>query len=180
MEKDDDKTVPSSDDLQSGSRLQPDLALYHMPGHLIRRLQQIAVSIFLDETKDFGVTQVQLGTLFVIKEVPGLDAMDLSRLIALDRSTVGDVVARLEQRGLVERRRGDSDRRTKLIHLTAAGETLVRDVAEANAAAQTKILACLSDEERASFMWILTKLVALNNQASRAPLKEAVRLQTAE
>lgn len=154
----------------------PGLALYGMPGYLIRRLQQIAVSIFLDETQDFGVTQVQLGTLFVIAEVPGLDAMDLSRLIALDRSTVGDVVARLEQRGLIERRPGDRDRRVKVIHLTAAGETLLTEIAEANARAQDRILSCLDPRERQQFLALVTKLVDENNEISRAPLQETLRV----
>ena len=34
-----------------------------LPGPYIRRLQQIAVAIFLQETEGFGVTPIQYGTM---------------------------------------------------------------------------------------------------------------------
>ncbi|MFZ2296723.1 MAG: MarR family transcriptional regulator, partial [Aquabacterium sp.] len=37
--------------------------LEEMPGFYIRRLQQIAVAIFLEETQDFGITPVQFAAL---------------------------------------------------------------------------------------------------------------------
>jgi len=169
--------MPDTGPSRASSTLQPDLALHRLPGHLIRRLQQISVSLVLDEIQDFGITPVQLGTLLAIEEVPGLDAMDLSRLIALDRSTIGDVVSRLEQRHLVERRRGSTDRRTKRLFLTDAGRDLVAELSVRNERAQARILDCLDEAERARFMELLTKLVSHNNASSRAPMQEAVRLQ---
>jgi hypothetical protein len=52
-----------------------------MPGHLIRRLQQIAVSIWLDETADCDVRPVQFAAMAAIRAFPGNDQMDLSRII---------------------------------------------------------------------------------------------------
>ncbi|NDF44842.1 MAG: MarR family transcriptional regulator, partial [Betaproteobacteria bacterium] len=39
------------------------LPLTDLPGHYIRRLQQIAVGVFMEETQDFGVTPVQFAAL---------------------------------------------------------------------------------------------------------------------
>jgi len=48
--------------------------LYSKPGHLIRRAQQIAVAIFMEECANFDLTPVQYAALVAIRENPGTDA----------------------------------------------------------------------------------------------------------
>ena len=69
-----------------------------MPGPYIRRLQQIAVAIFLQDTEGFGVTPVQYGVLLTVSRQPGLDQRTLAALMGLDTSTTAGVVDRLEAR----------------------------------------------------------------------------------
>jgi DNA-binding MarR family transcriptional regulator len=94
--------------------------LYAKPGHLIRRLQQIAVAIFMEDTEDFDITPVQYAALTAVREHPDVDVTRLSALIAFDRSTLGNVVERLEAKGRLVRCEGQSDRRIKLLRITAA------------------------------------------------------------
>ncbi len=148
-----------------------DSHLTDMPGHLIRRLQQIASALFLDQAKAFEFTPVQYAALVAISNHPGLDQTTLCNEIALDRSTIGDVVSRLEKRGLVNRTHGAADRRTKSLHITAAGSRMIRDIEPAVAATQQLILAPLKPNERSAFMQMLKHLVHLNNEHSRAPLR---------
>lgn len=145
--------------------------LIDMPGHLIRRLQQIASALFLDRAKAFDFTPVQYAALVAIGNHPGLDQTALCNEIALDRSTIGGVVGRLEKRGLIKRANGAADRRTKSLHITAAGRRLVRDIEPAVETTQRLILAPLKANERAAFMQMLKHLVHLNNEHSRAPLR---------
>ena len=70
------------------------------PGHLIRRAQQIAVAIFMDECAGFDLTPVQYAALAAIAANRDIDATRLSYLVALDRSTIGTVLERLEAKGL--------------------------------------------------------------------------------
>jgi DNA-binding MarR family transcriptional regulator len=151
--------------------------LYARPGHLIRRCQQIAVAIFMDETRDFDVTPVQYAALVAIRENPGLDATRLSALIAFDRSTIGSVLERLEAKDLIERRPGRDDRRTKRLQLTHAGALLLSAIEPAVARAQERILAPLAPAERASFLDMLGRMVDINNAESRAPLRLAAGLK---
>ena len=72
--------------------------LYTQPGHLIRRAQQIAVALFIEECAEFDLTPVQYAALVADQEHPGIDATRLSALIAFDRSTLGNVLERLEAR----------------------------------------------------------------------------------
>jgi DNA-binding MarR family transcriptional regulator len=148
-----------------------DSRLLEMPGHLIRRLQQIASALFLEQAKPFDFTPVQYAALVAIKNNPGLDQTALCNTIALDRSTIGDVVGRLQKRGLISRANGAADRRTKTLHITAAGNRMVRDIDAAVAETQRLILAPLKPGERTAFMQMLKHLVHLNNEHSRAPLR---------
>jgi hypothetical protein len=52
-------------------------------------MQQIAVSIFVEECRAFDLTPVQYASLVAIHTHPGIDATRLSAVIAFDRSTLG-------------------------------------------------------------------------------------------
>ena len=64
-------------------------AVYTKPGYLFRRMQQIAVAIFVEESKAYDLTPVQYAALVAIQTHPGIDATRLSAVIAFDRSTLG-------------------------------------------------------------------------------------------
>jgi MarR family transcriptional regulator, lower aerobic nicotinate degradation pathway regulator len=148
--------------------------LYLMPGHLIRRAQQIAVSIFAEEFRDFGITPVQYALLCTIRDHPGIEQISLANLVAFDRSNTGDVIARLEEKGLVRRVAGDTDRRTKLVNLTPEGVRMLIEVQPVVETSQTRILAALDPDEQETFMALLAKLVDINNSISRAPRRPRV------
>jgi MarR family transcriptional regulator, lower aerobic nicotinate degradation pathway regulator len=152
--------------------------LYSKPGHLIRRCQQIAVAMFLEEAKGFDITPVQYAALVAIGRHPQIDATRLSHLIAFDRSTLGSVLERLEQKQLVARTSGEEDRRVKKLILTKAGTQLLLDVESAVEQAQVRILAPLKPEERRRFVSMLERIVQINNTHSRAPHK-SVTLKSA-
>lgn len=145
--------------------------LEERPGHLIRRLQQISFAIFMDQARDFDVTPVQYAAIFAINNHAGIDQTELCNIIAFDRSTIGDVVTRLEKKKLIKRRHDPLDRRTKSLYITAAGRRLIRDIEPAVRATQQLILAPLKAVERHAFMLMLKQLVHLNNAHSRAPMR---------
>lgn len=143
--------------------------IHDKPGHLIRRLQQIAVASFAVETRDFDLTSVQYAALAMIRLQPGIDQTALVNAIALDRSTIGEVVSRLEVKGLIRRGPGTLDRRTKLLFTTPKGETLLDAIEPSVNSAQKLILAPLRPAERTVFLAMLKRLVSINNEISRAP-----------
>lgn len=147
-----------------------DMPIYAMPGHMVRRMHQIAVSLFMEETKAFGITPVQFAALTAVRHHPGIDQRSLSRAIALDRSTIGDVVIRLERKGLFRREDGADDRRVKRIFLTEQGNLVLDQMAQPVERSQKELLAVLSEGERMIFMFLMERLVRLNNRMSRAPL----------
>ena len=141
------------------------------PGHLIRRLQQISLALFMDQTQTFDITPVQYSAMIAIGNHPGIDQTALCNIIAFDRSTIGDVVSRLEKKKLISRLSGHVDRRTKSLYITPAGRRLLRDIEPAVQSTQRLILAPLKSSDRNTFMQMLKHLVHLNNEHSRAPLR---------
>jgi len=146
-------------------------AVYTKPGYLFRRMQQIAVAIFVEECKAYDLTPVQYAALVAIQAHPGIDATRLSAVIAFDRSTLGNVIERLEARQRIERKPSREDRRVKLLYLTRAGVALLSDIMPSVDRAQARMLQPLKPADRRTLMALLTQLVDLNNEASRVPLR---------
>lgn len=144
-----------------------------MPGHLIRRAHQISVAIFMEECAAHNVTPVQYACLSEIARQPGVDATRLAAAVAFDRSTLGNVLERLESKGWVQRRPSTEDRRVKLLHITASGEQLLQAVEPGVLATQRRILKPLAPADRKTFLRLLTEVVEGNNEVSRAPLGRA-------
>lgn len=148
----------------------PQTELWERPGYLIRRLHQIHVALFLEECRAFDITPVQYALMTTLLNRPGCDQISLAHDSAIDRSSVADVLMRLEERGLIRRGPSATDRRVKLAYLTAPGEALTRDMEGAMLAAQERFVAPLPADERSEFLRMMGILVEANNAYSRAPL----------
>src|SRR6202000_2450922 len=146
-------------------------AVYAAPGYLFRRMQQIAVAIFVEECRAYDLTPVQYAALIAIHTHPGIDATRLSAVIAFDRSTLGNVIERLEAKRLIERKPSGEDKRVKLLYLTRSGASLLRDITASVDRASARMLQPLKPADRKTLMALLTQLVDLNNEASRVPLR---------
>ena len=146
-------------------------AVYNAPGYLFRRMQQIAVSIFIEECRAFDLTPVQYASLIAIHTHPGIDATRLSAVIAFDRSTLGSVIERLEAKKLIDRKPSGEDKRVKLLYLTKAGAAILRDIMPSVEKAQARMMQPLKAADRKVLLALLTQLVDLNNESSRVPLR---------
>ncbi|HEX3116404.1 MAG TPA: MarR family transcriptional regulator [Bradyrhizobium sp.] len=146
-------------------------AVYSKPGYLFRRMQQIAVAIFMEECRACDLTPVQFAALVAIHTHPAIDATRLSAVIAFDRSTLGNVIERLETKQYIERKPAAEDKRVKLLYLTRSGAALLRDIMPSVDRAQARMLQPLKPADRKTLLALLTQLVDLNNEASRVPLR---------
>jgi DNA-binding MarR family transcriptional regulator len=140
-----------------------------MPGHLIRRAQQIAVALFVEECGQ--LTPVQFAALSAVAGHPGIDLTRLAGLIALDKPTTGGVIDRLEAKDLLKRSADKSDKRLKRLTITPAGNRLLAAAQAGVARTQTRLLAPLSKAEQRLFVELLGRIVEGNNALSRAPQK---------
>lgn len=147
--------------------------LHAMPGHLIRRLNQISVALFMERMASAGLslTPVQFAALSTIRDNPGIDQATVAGLIAYDRATLGKVIDKLDARGLIHRETSDRDRRAKVLSLSPQGEALFLAALPHVEAIQPQILGGLDANERRRFLALLDKVTMAGNELSRAPLK---------
>ena len=130
------------------------------PGHLIRRAQQLAVAVFMEETSAFDATPVQFAILNALMDDPGEDQITLSNKVAFDPATLGSVVARIEAKGWVTRKADPGDKRRKLLWITPEGEKIALGMKRVVAKAQQRIVGPLNAAEREQLSSLLGKLIA--------------------
>ena len=104
------------------------------------------------------LTAVQYAALVAIGSHPGIDATKLSEIIYFDRSTIGDVLYRIESKGWIVRESTTDDRRIKLLSLSAAGHEVLRQVEAGIRRVQKRLLASLTPAEGKTLIRLLAKI----------------------
>jgi DNA-binding MarR family transcriptional regulator len=89
----------------------------------------------------------------------GIAQGELASLLGLDKSTVSRLAAGLERKGWIRRGRDGENQRYVRLYLTADGGAVARRVLQAWQSRQARILAALSDDERAGLSAGLRGLV---------------------
>lgn len=146
--------------------------LFERPGFLLRRLHQIYVSIYLQECAAFGTTPVQTSVLQVLLVRPGVDQVSLAADLGIDRTTMSNVLSRLESRRLVRREADEQDRRVRTTYLTEEGHALIIEMQDALDRAHRRLIEPLPVETRTEFVQQLIRLVRANNDIGRAFFRE--------
>src|SRR5690606_30232819 len=129
------------------------------PGFYLRKMQQWAVAVFMQECKEFDVTPVQYAALSAAHHHPGMDQRRLAEHISLDTSTMATVLDRLQKRNCIERRPTPHDRRAKSIYLTQEGLDLLQAAHPSVQRAQVRMLERLTPDEQALFLQLARKIV---------------------
>jgi DNA-binding MarR family transcriptional regulator len=160
-------------------------AFLSMPGYLIRRSKQTSTSMFMEACKDTGITPIQFAALSILRFRSGIDQTELGEIAGLDPSTVGDVIQRLQRRGLLRR---DEHGLRRLCHLTAEGSAMLEQITPLVAQSQQRILAPLTARERVQFLRLMSKLNGVTNHYNttledsrrrrRAAIRESLPIET--
>ena len=74
--------------------------------------------------EEIGLTYTQYITMLVLWETPCMTSKQIGKRLRLDSGTLTPVLKKLEQRGLILRRRDASDERNLLVELTEEGSAL--------------------------------------------------------
>jgi DNA-binding MarR family transcriptional regulator len=128
------------------------------PGYAARRLYQAYTAAWV-RLVDPVLTGPQFAVLTAVNAYPGVEQGSLASSVALDRSTMASIVARLEDRGLISRERPAEDGRKRLLYLTEQGrEVLAATDRKARDLDVLLMQGCDADEQAA----LLRRLTALS------------------
>jgi DNA-binding MarR family transcriptional regulator len=127
------------------------ISLHELPGYLIRRLDSRAASLYETFTGQSDLTPRQFGVLLTLFQAGPLPQTELGNRLHLDRSTLGEMLQRMVERKLVERRAHERDRRAVEITLTHTGKSALLAAVQQALEAQEALLSPLPDYLRPVF-----------------------------
>lgn len=135
-------------------------ALEVSPSHLLHRAQQMAANRSAAALRDAGITLRQFSVLAAIAGQEGASQSSLVETTGIDRSTLADMVSRMEKAGLIARIQSQSDARAKAVSLTESGREALDTAAPAVHAADQMLLDALPKNRRGPFIDLLSTLIA--------------------
>ena len=144
-------------DRQNGVMVEPEPLNY--TGFLVRRAQQRHVAVWQREVSR-SISSVQFGVLTVLARRPGASQRELGDELDLDRSTIADLVARLQHRGLLRRERDGTDRRRNAVELSDAGHAELERLRPRVDRVEDALTGRLETEERRELRRLLWRLLA--------------------
>ncbi len=138
------------------------------PIHLLHRAGQCAGDIFHSEMKVGGLTPRQLAVLMTVAQNEGLSQTGLVDRTGIDRSTLADIVRRMQRKGLLQRRRTREDARAYAVKLTDEGRRVLRVAEPVGKKVDERILDALPGKHRDQFVDDLQAIVdALQRMAPK-------------
>lgn len=144
------------------------------PSHLLHRAEQLAADRFSQLVGE-TLTLRQFALLAAIAEAPGLSQSELVRATGIDRSTLADMVGRMEKRGWIARTVSPLDARAHAVTLAATGATMLAAATHHAKAADAAILDALPRTKRRTFLNILSKLAKFADESAAKAEREAKR-----
>ena len=106
----------------------------------------------------YGLIRPEWTVLICMKFRDGLNARDICEITEQPSNTVSRAVASLEERALITTTADPDDGRRRLLHLTDEGEVMHEAAMAVCVAAEEKMMAVLTDDERATLDRLLDKL----------------------
>jgi DNA-binding MarR family transcriptional regulator len=114
-------------------------------GNQLRLLDRVVTSVYEEELRPLKLTPSQMIILAITTQQGRVRAVELSRLLQMDASTVSRNVERLRARGWIEEASG-KDSRSRPFQLTSGGEKVLEDAIVAWERAQAKAVDLLGKE----------------------------------
>ena len=140
----------------------PQLRLDNQLCFLFHRISRELTAAYRPLLADLGLTYPQYLVMLVLWEDDGLGVGEIGERLALDSGTLSPLLRRLEDSGLIQRRREAADERRVTIHLTDAGRALEERAAGVPGALAAQLAddADQYEQAKASLTALVDRLVA--------------------
>jgi DNA-binding MarR family transcriptional regulator len=140
-------------------------------GYLLARVRSTLWNSVTQMTmQELGVTATQASMLWMLASGQCLGAAELARQYGIDASAVTRLLDRLEKRGLLVRLRSEDDRRVVKLRLTVQGHAYAARMPALYDEVLEKLLRGFSPEEVGFLKGMLRRMLANNNEHTRASL----------
>ena len=137
-------------------------------GYALRRAQGVIFADFNHTLAELNLRPGQFAVLMMIDQNPGTSQSSVSAALGIQKANFVATIADLEKRGLVRRRKSDTDGRTYSLGLTPRGRSVLQHAAELQSLHEARVIAQIGKEGRLQLLGLLDRLSAL---PSAWPLK---------
>lgn len=127
-------------------------------GYALRRAQLAAFADFSTALAELTLSPGEFGVLAVIADNPGLRQNEICRALGIQKTNFSGVVSSFERRGIAVRRDVSHDKRSYALHLTPAGEALLRLAREKQAEHESRLVSRLGEQGRDRLLELLGRL----------------------
>lgn len=130
-------------------------------GYALRRAQGVIFADFNHTLASLDLRPGQFAVLVMIDQNPGASQSRVSAALGIQKANFVATIADLEKRGLVRRRKSDSDGRTYSLGLTSRGRSLLQHAAELQSLHEKRVIAQIGSEGRLQLLSLLDRLAEL-------------------
>jgi DNA-binding MarR family transcriptional regulator len=130
-------------------------------GYALRRAQGVIFADFNHTLAELNLRPGQFAVLLTIDQNPGTSQSSVSAALGIQKANFVATIADLEKRGLVRRRKSDTDGRTYSLSLTPRGRSVLQHAAELQSLHEARVTAQIGNEGRLQLLGLLDRLSAL-------------------
>lgn len=159
----------SPSDLSEPDQAKPDLSTL---GFLLHDTARLLRKRFEQRARNLGLTRAQWQALAFLSKCEGTHQGGLADLLELEPITLVRILDKLEAQGLIERRSHPTDRRIRLLYLTAEARPLLGDMRAIGEATRGEAMVTLSQADRETLFRILTAMKSNLVEACARPIDE--------
>jgi DNA-binding MarR family transcriptional regulator len=127
-------------------------------GYNARRAWLIVSDVFAERMAPYGLKQIDFSVLSLLAHNPGATSRQLCNTLDILPPNLVSLVSTLDSRGLIERRPHPHDGRAVGLHLTEAGEKLIREAERTVVQLEADASARLTARERETLIRLLQKI----------------------
>jgi DNA-binding MarR family transcriptional regulator len=130
-------------------------------GYALRRAQGVIFADFNQTLAKLNLRPGQFAVLVTIDQNPGTSQSSVSAALGIQKANFVATIADLEARGLVRRRKSESDGRTYSLGLTARGRSVLQHAAELQSLHEARLIEQIGTEGRLQLLTLLDRLTRL-------------------
>jgi DNA-binding MarR family transcriptional regulator len=127
-------------------------------GYNARRAALSVIEVFMERMSVYGLRPVDFSVLSLITHNPGITSRQLCTTLGILPPNLVGMVGTLEKRELIERVPHPRDGRAMGLHLTNAGEKLMRDAERTAAELEADVASALTQNELKTLLRLLKKV----------------------
>jgi DNA-binding MarR family transcriptional regulator len=134
-------------------------ALQQTPGFMIRILQLQNFEAFYPYFVALKLSPLEYAILVTVRDNRAVTQSELAAVLKMQLPNLVKILSRMEETGVLKRKRSTRDKRAVELSLSAAGERRADEASRLGQSFNAQTLSALSKPEQAAFLQMLVRLV---------------------